>query len=96
MEKDTAEILEMLNFIKDRMATKDDIDQRFDAVDVRLDKVEARLTNIETELRDIRKRIEVLEVAAHNSSGFSKEIDHLLERVVAIEKHIGLRQHAAA
>jgi hypothetical protein len=67
------------------MATKDD-----------LVAVESRLTNIETELRDIRMRIELLEVAAHNSSGFSKEIDHLLQRVVAIEKHVGLRPRAAA
>ena len=31
-----------------------------------------------------------------NFSGFAKEIDHLLTRVVAIEKHLGLHKKMAA
>jgi predicted nucleic acid-binding Zn-ribbon protein len=117
MEKETADILEVVNFIKDRMATKDDlaelrenmearfeaadrrfeaIDRRFDAVDARFDAIENRLTSIETELRDIRQRIEFLEQAAHNASGFAKEIDHLIQRVASIEKHLGIEQRIAA
>jgi hypothetical protein len=37
-------------------------------------------TNIQTELKDIRLRIDVLEVATQNVSGFAKEIDHLATR----------------
>jgi hypothetical protein len=31
-----------------------------------------------------------------NISGYAKEIDHLIERVSAIEKHLGLRANIAA
>jgi predicted nucleic acid-binding Zn-ribbon protein len=74
----------------------DTLDARFDAVDHRFDTLDARLSNIEVELRDIRKRLEALEAAAQNTSGFTKEIDHLLRRVVAIEKHLGLEAHIKA
>jgi hypothetical protein len=35
-------------------------------------------------------------LAVQNISGFAKEIDHLIERVSAIEQHLGLRQNIAA
>ena len=54
------------------------------------------VTNIEVELHDIRGRLTTLEAAAQNTSGFTKEIDHLLRRVVAIEKHLGLQTHIKA
>lgn len=110
MEKETAEILEVINFIKDRMATKDDlaelrdnmdarfaaVDRRFDSMDARFDAIENRLSSIEVELRDIRQRIEAFEQAVHNISGYAKEIDHLIERVSAIETHLGIKQAIAA
>jgi hypothetical protein len=37
---------------------------------------ESRVGNIETELRDIRQRLEALDEATRNASGFAKEIDH--------------------
>ena len=52
--------------------------------------------NIQTELKDIRLRIDALEVATQNVSGFAKEIDHLLQRVGAIEKHLGIHHNIAA
>jgi predicted nucleic acid-binding Zn-ribbon protein len=67
------------------------VHDRFDAVDARFDALESRATNIETELRDIRDRLEALEENSRSFAGFSKEIDHLLTRVAAIEKHLGLR-----
>lgn len=72
------------------------VDRRFDAMDRRFDAVDGRLTNIEVELRDIRKRLEALEEAAQNTSGFAKEIDHILRRVAALEKHLGLQAHIKA
>ncbi len=48
------------------------------------------------ELRDIRQRLEALEEAARNSAGLTKEIDHLMERVRAIEKRLGIETKIAA
>jgi tetrahydromethanopterin S-methyltransferase subunit G len=74
----------------------DTIDERFDTVDKRLEGIEERLTNIQAELKDIHARLEQLEQEARNFSGYAKEIDHLLTRVTAIEKHLGLHQHTKA
>jgi hypothetical protein len=74
----------------------DSIDDRFDGVDRHLDGIDGRLNSIETELKDIHRRLDALEEAAVNLSGFAKEIDHLLTRVVAIEKHLGLHKKMAA
>jgi predicted nucleic acid-binding Zn-ribbon protein len=72
------------------------VHRRFDGSDARLDAIANRATNIETELRDIRTRLDHLEEAAKNVTGFTKEIDHLLQRVGAIEKHLGLQQNIKA
>ncbi len=52
--------------------------------------------DIRSELKDIHNRLDALEAAVHNISGYAKEIDHLMERVRAIEKHLGLNQKIAA
>ena len=89
MDQDTTEIIETLNLILAQMATKDDVEAL---------RVEMRegFANIQTELKDIRLRIDALEVATQNVSGFAKEIDHLLQRVGAIEKHLGIHHNIAA
>jgi hypothetical protein len=89
MDQDTTEIIETLNLILARMAPKDDVEVL---------RVEMRegFANIQAELKDIRLRLDALEVAARNVSGFTKEIDHLLQRVGAIEKHLGIHHNIAA
>ena len=89
MDKDTSEIIETLNLILAQMATKDDVEAL---------RVEMRegFANIQAKLKDIRLRLDALEVAARNVSGFAKEIDHLLQRVGAIEKHLGIHHNIAA
>ena len=52
--------------------------------------------NIQAELKDIRLRFDALEIATQNVSGFAKEMDHLLQQVGAIEKHLGIRHNIAA
>ena len=52
--------------------------------------------SIREELRDIPSRLEALEEAARNSAGLTKEIDHLMERVRAIEKRLGIETKIAA
>jgi|GEM_PF-2561069 len=52
--------------------------------------------DIRAELKDIHLRLDALELAVQNVSGFAKEIDHLIERVSAIEQHLGLGRSIAA
>ena len=49
----------------------------------------AKLKSIRRDLDDLREKVE-------NVSGFQKEIDHALERIAAIEKHLGLDKKIAA
>ncbi len=65
-------------------------DKRFFAIDRRFDTLEQTLKAIKDEARDIRKRLDVLENGLANVYGFSKEIDHVLMRIAAIEKHLGI------
>ena len=58
--------------------------------------IKSEVQQIRVELKDIRQRLDVLESSVHSVSGFAKEIDHLLERVAAIEQHLGLRRNIAA
>lgn len=67
------------------------VHDRFDAVHDRFDRIDSRLDGIEAELKDIHRRLDSLGEAAGNFAGFAKEIDHLLARVAAIEKHLGLQ-----
>jgi len=72
------------------------VHQRFDTIDVQLGRFEYRITNIETELGEVWRPLDRLEAAAKNVSGFTKEIDHLLKRPEAIEKHLGLESSISA
>ncbi len=105
MDKDTSEIVETLNVILAKMATKDDIVNmatKDDIAQLRTEMRELRaemhegFADIRSELKDIHNRLDALEAAVHNISGYAKEIDHLMERVRAIEKHLGLHQKIAA
>jgi predicted nucleic acid-binding Zn-ribbon protein len=71
------------------MATKDDVET------LRIEMREG-FANIQVELKDIRQRLDALESDVKNISGFAKEIDHLLQRVGAIEKHLGIHHNIAA
>jgi hypothetical protein len=48
------------------------------------------------EVAEIRRDLEALKEHVGHMSGYSKEIDHLMERVRAIEKHIGIEPRVAA
>jgi len=52
--------------------------------------VDERLERIEEDVRDIRTRLEVLEEQVRGQSGYAKEIDALMTRIVAVEKHVGI------
>jgi predicted nucleic acid-binding Zn-ribbon protein len=55
-----------------------------------------QLTSVERELKSIRRDLDDLREKVENVSGFQKEIDHALERITAIEKHLGLDKKIAA
>jgi hypothetical protein len=93
------EVGEMLTHVVEHMATKEDvarIDLRLDKVEMRLTSVETRLSSIELELRSIRQDFDDLRDKVENVSGFRKEIDHALDRIAAIEKHLGIDKKIAA
>lgn len=74
----------------------DAIDARFDSTDARFDALENRMTSIESEIASTHRHLVALEEKVGNISGYAKEIDHLLQRVIAIEKHLGLKTNAHA
>ncbi len=73
------ELGEMMSFVVENMATKHDI------ADVRQD-----IAGIREELVSIKARLKELEAAVKDHAGHSKEIDHALERIAAIERHLGI------
>ena len=102
-KSDIQEVLEVVNFIKDRMATqdeltsmKDDMNERFTKNDEQLGGISSRLTSIEHELRDINRRLDALEEQFGNLKGVTKEIDELRERVKSIEEHLKIRGKTTA
>ena len=48
------------------------------------------------EIADIRRDLEDLMEKFENVTGYRKEIDHALERIAAIEKHLSIRKKMAA
>jgi septation ring formation regulator EzrA len=80
------ELGEMLTRVVDHMATKDDVR----AI------VRDELVHIRSELKSIRRDLDDLKEKVENVIGFQKEIDHALERIAAIEKHLGINRKIAA
>ena len=68
------------------MATKDDVR----AI------VRDELKPIRSDLKSIRDELDDLTEKLENVSGFRKEIDHALERIAAIERHLGITKKIAA
>ena len=79
------ELGEMLAHVVKHMATKEDIAN-----------VVVQLTSVERELKSIRRDLDDLREKVENVTGFQKEIDHALERIAAIEKHLGINKKIAA
>jgi hypothetical protein len=71
------------------------IDQ-FEQVDKQFETTHDQLRDVAAEIAVIHRRVERLEELGASNAGFSKEIDHLLTRVVAIEKHLGMDKKIAA
>lgn len=68
----------------------------FNRLHDRFDHLDGQFTDLRDEVRSIRSRLDDLEKASRNFAGFALEIDHLLGRLSAIEKHLGLNSNIAA
>jgi hypothetical protein len=80
---------EVVDLKTEMMAQFDHIDEQFNAG-------HARLRDISAEIAVIHRRIQRLEEQGASHAGFAKEIDHALERIAAIEKHLGIDKKIAA
>lgn len=101
MDQDTKDILEAVNFIKERMLTKDEGATKEDLRgfatkdDVRMIMRE-ELRDVRSDIKAIRAELDELNEKVDNITGYRKKIDHALERIAAIEKHLGINKKIAA
>lgn len=109
MDKNTREIAETLNFIVTRMVTKDDIANMATKDDIAKLRAELRaemnegftslraeIRDIRAEIRDIHNQLDTINAELKNHAGYAKDIDHLMDRVRMIEKHLGIQHKIAA
>ncbi len=90
MSRDTlGDVLEIVSFIKDNMATHDELNEF-------RDETRAGFRNLTHDIADIIKRLDALDNAVTDIRGYAKEIDALRARLNAIEKHLGLSHRIAA
>jgi predicted nuclease with TOPRIM domain len=94
MDQNIADILETVTFIKGKI---EKVDERLESMpttnEVRQIVLEAsneKLKPITDELSTMRQSLEEISNTTDNLSGLPKEIDHSLERITTIEKHLGL------
>jgi ABC-type transporter Mla subunit MlaD len=96
VERGFAAVAEDITEIKSTMATKADLAALKTELKGDIAALGEQLTSIEATLKSIRKELNDLQEKFENVSGFRKEIDHALERIAAIEKHLGINKKIAA
>ena len=99
MDQNTKDILDALDFIKERMVTKDDLQQFATKDDMRAiveEVVDEKLRPIHASLTEINRRLDTIEEHYANLKGVTKEIDEIRGEVRAIQKHLGIERKIAA
>jgi predicted nucleic acid-binding Zn-ribbon protein len=91
-----AAVAEDISDIRTTMATKADLARLKIELKGGIAAFGGQLTSIESVLKEIRRELDDLQEKFENVSGFRKEIDHALERIAAIEKHLGITKKIAA
>jgi chromosome segregation ATPase len=86
MDRGFAAVADDIAEIKSTMATKSDVRA---IVRDELAPIRSELKSIRDDLDDLREKVEKV-------IGFQKEIDHALERIAAIEKHLGINKNIVA
>jgi uncharacterized membrane protein len=81
----------MLTHVVNHMATKEDV------ADIRATMATKNdLAYILSELKALRDDLDALREQVQNITGYRKEIDHALDRIAAIERHLGVGRKTAA
>ena len=93
MDQNTRDILEAVNFIKERVEQLPTEDRMREIV---REEVGEALRPIHATLADISRRLDALEEHYSNLRGVTKEIDEIREEVRAIQKHLGIEKKIAA
>ena len=99
MDQNTKDMLDALDFIKERMATKDDLQRFATKDDMRViveEVVDEKLRPIHASLTEINRRLDAIEEHYGNLKGVTKEIDEIRDEVHAIQKHLGIERKIAA
>lgn len=98
MSKNTEAILDALDFIKERMVTKDDVREivRAEIAELVPGIVALELKALSEQVKNIEDQLEALAVQYANLKGVTKEIDEIREEVRAIQKHLGIERKIAA
>ena len=93
MDRDTKDILQAVNFIKEKVEqvpTRDDVRAIVEEV------IDEKLRPIHASLTQINRRLDALEEHYANLKGVTKEIDEIRSEVGAIQKHLGIERKIAA
>lgn len=99
MDENTKDILEAVNFIKEKieqLPTRDDVLSKDDVRVIVREEVAEALQPIHATLADITRRLDTLEEHYANLKGITKEIDDIRARVKDIERHLGINKKIAA
>jgi len=96
MDKNTRDILDGLDFIKERMASRADIAELRLELNAFKTDAEGQFRSLHVELREIDRRLDRLDRQIADLKGLTKEIDELRQRVGAIERHLGVAKRIAA
>ncbi len=100
---------EMLTFIVEHMATKEEVHDGFASLREEMatkeemhagfasirEEMVSGFRDIRAEIVDLREVVEDLKEQVREHSRFTKEIDYALGRIATIEKHLGLKPLAA-
>jgi len=96
------EIGETLAYVVENMATKDDLVEVRNEIALTKPELNSdiaalgeQVASIERDLKQIRRDLYELADKAENIGGYRKEIGHALERIAAIERHLGFNRKIA-
>jgi chromosome segregation ATPase len=90
------ELGETLGYVVEHMVTKDDLAALKTDLKGDIAALGDQVASIERDLKQIRRDLYELGDKVENIGGYRKEIDHALERIAAIERHLGIERKIAA
>jgi archaellum component FlaC len=89
MDANSTAILETVEFIKEHMVTSDQFNEFSQDV-------HDEFHDLRSEMSALRNQLEIVQSDTHKMKGYAKDIDHALERIAAIEKHLGMEKKIVA